>query len=75
VAAAIGEVVPPWVQGSFIKVQDRRVRVRLSGEGGRRRRYRFNASISAREGRRRDELLSEGEAEAVSSSWLHGKEV
>jgi hypothetical protein len=33
----------------------------------------FNASISARERRRRDEALSEDETDAVSSSWLIGK--
>jgi hypothetical protein len=45
-----------------------RVGVRLSEEGGRRWWSKFNASILAREGRRRDEALSEDEAEAVSSS-------
>jgi hypothetical protein len=35
----------------------------------------FNASVSAREGRQRDEALLEDEAEAVSSSWLNGKKV
>jgi hypothetical protein len=35
---------------------------------------RFNASVLAREGRRQDKALSEDEAEAVSSSWLNGKE-
>jgi hypothetical protein len=34
----------------------------------------FNASISAREGRQRDRVLLEDEAEAVSSSSLNGKE-
>jgi hypothetical protein len=35
-----------------------------SEEGGQRRWYGFNASVSAREGRRQDEALSEDEAEA-----------
>jgi hypothetical protein len=43
------------------------------GEGGRRWWCGFNASILAREGMRRDEALLKDEAEAVSSSWLHGK--
>jgi hypothetical protein len=30
--------------------------------------------VLAREGRRLDEALSKDEAEATSSSWLHGKE-
>jgi hypothetical protein len=34
----------------------------------------FNALVSAWEGRRRDEVLPEAEAEAANSSWLHGKE-
>jgi hypothetical protein len=42
-------------------------------EGGQRRWCGFNTSVSAREGRRRDEALSEDEAEAASSSWLNGK--
>jgi hypothetical protein len=32
-------------------------------------------SVLAREGRRRDEVLPENKVEAMSSSWLHGKEV
>jgi hypothetical protein len=35
--------------------------------------YEFNAPVSAREGRRRDEELLEDEAGAASSSWLNGK--
>jgi hypothetical protein len=35
----------------------------------------FNASVLTREGRRHDELLTENEGEAVSSYWLHEKEV
>jgi hypothetical protein len=50
------------------------VKVRISGEGGQRQRCRFNTSVSAREGRRRDETLSEDEADATGSFWLHGKE-
>jgi hypothetical protein len=42
--------------------------VRLSREGDRRRCCRFNASVSARKGKRRDEVLLEDEAEAPSSS-------
>jgi hypothetical protein len=44
------------------------VGVGLSGEGGQRRWYRFNASVLAREGRRRNEALPKDEAEAMSSS-------
>jgi hypothetical protein len=43
-------------------------------EGDWRRWCGFNASVSAREGRRQDKVLPEDEAEAVSSSWLNGKE-
>jgi hypothetical protein len=43
--------------------------------GGRWRWCRFNDSVSALEGRRWDEAVSEDEAEAASSSWLHGKEI
>jgi hypothetical protein len=43
------------------------VRVRRFGEGRRWRWCIFNASVSAREGRRWDEALSENETEAVSS--------
>jgi hypothetical protein len=50
------------------------VGVGQSGEGDRRRWCRFNASISAREGRQQEEVLPEDEAGAVSSFWLHGKE-
>jgi hypothetical protein len=50
------------------------VGVRQYGEGGRCRWCRFNASILAREGKRRDEVLPEDEAEAASLSWLHEKE-
>jgi hypothetical protein len=35
----------------------------------------FNASVLAREGRRRDKALSEDKVDAASSSWLNGKEV
>jgi hypothetical protein len=45
-----------------------------SEAGGRWWWCRFNASISAQEGRRRNEALSEDEAEAASSSWLNWKE-
>jgi hypothetical protein len=34
---------------------------------------RFNASVLTQERKRQDETLSKDEAEAVSSSWLHGK--
>jgi hypothetical protein len=51
-----------------------RVGVRQSGKGGRRWWCRFNASILAREVRRRNKALSEDKVEAASSSWLHGKE-
>jgi hypothetical protein len=51
-----------------------RVVVEWSREGGWQQWCGFNASISAREGRRRDEALPEDEAGAVSSSWLHRKE-
>jgi hypothetical protein len=51
------------------------VGVGLSREGGRRWWYGFNASVLAREGRRHNEALLEDEAEAVSLSWLHEKEV
>jgi hypothetical protein len=40
---------------------------------GRRRWCRFNASISAREGRQREEALPKYEADEASSSWLYGK--
>jgi hypothetical protein len=50
------------------------VGVRLSKEGGWRRQCGFNASVLARDERRRDEVLLEDEAEAAISSWLHGKE-
>jgi hypothetical protein len=43
-------------------------------EGGRRRWYGFNASVSAREGRQWNEALPNDKAEAASSSWLYGKE-
>jgi hypothetical protein len=49
------------------------VGVGLSGEGGWRWWCRFNASVSTREERRRDEALSEYEIESSSSYWLHGK--
>jgi hypothetical protein len=46
-----------------------------SGSGsGRRRWCRFKTLVSAREGRRRDEVLSEDEAEVANLSWLYGKE-
>jgi hypothetical protein len=50
------------------------VGVGRSGEGGRRWWCGFNASVLTRDGRRWDELLSEDEVEAASSSWLNGKE-
>jgi hypothetical protein len=50
------------------------VGVDYSGEGGRLRRCRFNALVSAQEVRRRDEALVKNEAETVNSSWLHVKE-
>jgi hypothetical protein len=50
------------------------VRVRRSGEGGRRRWCGFNTLVLVREARRWDEALSEDEAEAASSSWLLEKE-
>jgi hypothetical protein len=36
---------------------------------------RFNTSVSAQKGRRRDKALSEDEAEVASSSWLNEKEM
>jgi hypothetical protein len=33
----------------------------------------FNASVSTREGRRRDKVLPEDKTETASSSWLNGK--
>jgi hypothetical protein len=56
-------------------LQQWRVRVRRSGEGDRRRWCGFNTSVLAQEGRRQDKALPEDEVEAVSSSWLHGKEL
>jgi hypothetical protein len=50
------------------------VGVGRSGEGGRRWWCKFNVLVFAQEGRRRDEALPENEAEAASSSSLHGKE-
>jgi hypothetical protein len=46
----------------------------LSEEGIRRWCCRFNILVSARERRRCDKALMEDEVEAVTSSWLHGKE-
>jgi hypothetical protein len=54
------------VEMTFLKQW--RVGVRRSGEGGQRWWCGFNASISAREGRRWDEALLEDDAEVVSSS-------
>jgi hypothetical protein len=51
-----------------------RVGVTQCTEGRLWRRCRFNASVLAQEGRQWDKVLSEDEAEAVSSSCLHGKE-
>jgi hypothetical protein len=51
------------------------MKVSLSRNGDQRQWYRFSISILTREGRRRDEALPEDEAEAVSLSWLHGKEM
>jgi hypothetical protein len=45
-----------------------------SEEGGQRSWCEFNASILAREGRRRDEALPKDKTEAVRSSWLNEKE-
>jgi hypothetical protein len=42
--------------------------VGLSGEGDQQWWYRFNALVSTREGRQHDEVLSEDEVEAASSS-------
>jgi hypothetical protein len=39
-----------------------------------RRWCRFNDSVSARVGRRRDKVLPEDEADAVRLFWLNGKE-
>jgi hypothetical protein len=50
------------------------VGVGLFREDGWRRWCRFNASVSAREGRRQNETLSKDEAEAASLSLLHWKE-
>jgi hypothetical protein len=47
--------------------------LRRSGNSGRRWWCGFNASVLAREGRRRDEALTKNEAEAASSSWLNGR--
>jgi hypothetical protein len=44
------------------------VRVRLSGEDDRRRWCGLNALVLAREGKRRDEVLPEDEADAASTS-------
>jgi hypothetical protein len=44
------------------------VGVRWSGDGGQRQWCEFIALISTREGKRRDKVLSEDEAEAESSS-------
>jgi hypothetical protein len=49
------------------------VGVGRSREDGRQLWCGFNASVSAREGRLR-EVLPNDEADATSSSWLHGKE-
>jgi hypothetical protein len=62
------------VMGIVAKIEMWRVGVRLSGEGGRWRWCGFNASVLAREGRRRDETLPEDEADVARSSWLHAKE-
>jgi hypothetical protein len=51
------------------------VGVGSSREGGRRWCCGFNTSVSARDGRRRDKVLSKDEAEAASSSWLYEKKV
>jgi hypothetical protein len=51
-----------------------RIGVGRSGEGDRWWRCGFNASVLAREGRRRDEALPKDEAEAASSSWLNREE-
>jgi hypothetical protein len=50
-----------------------RVGVEQSGEGSLLWRCGFNASVSAREGRRRDEALPEDESE-VANSRFNGKE-
>jgi hypothetical protein len=47
------------------------VGVKRFEEGDRRRWYRFNVSVSNRERKRHDEVLSEDEKEARSLSWLH----
>jgi hypothetical protein len=49
--------------------------VRQSKEGGQRWWCRFNTSVLARERRWHDEVLPKDETEAVSLSWLHGKEM
>jgi hypothetical protein len=51
------------------------VGVGLSREGDRWRWCEFNVLVLAREGRRRDEVLPEDEAEPASSYLLHVKEV
>jgi hypothetical protein len=51
------------------------VGVRRSRDSGQRRRCGFNALLSAGDRRGQDEALPKDEAEAASSSWLHGKEV
>jgi hypothetical protein len=70
------DVVEWWgltkVEMTFL--QQWRVGVGWSREGGRRRWCVLIALVSAREGRRRDEALPEDEAEAAISSWLNLKE-
>jgi hypothetical protein len=61
------------VVGRLVKVEKTfskqcRVRVGLSGEGGRQRWCGFNASVLTREGRQLDEMLLKDEAEVTSSS-------
>jgi hypothetical protein len=51
-----------------------RVGVGWSGEGSLQWWYEFNASVSTREGRKRDKTLSEDEAEAASLSCLNEQE-
>jgi hypothetical protein len=63
------------VEMSFFITMEGGSRVVRAGElGGRWRYCRLNASVSTRDGRQWDEVLSENKMEAASLSWLYGKE-
>jgi hypothetical protein len=68
-----------WVMGRVTKVElaflCSEVEVGWFREGGWWRWYKFNALVSAWEERRRDEALSEDEAETACSSWLNRKKM